>query len=71
MKYTLLLFLPHIKFWLVIILEIFTLRSYHIWTFYNTFTVPQAHKYKQNKTGTTDTDYEHKNVKKQELSSES
>ena len=33
------------------------------------FTVPEAHKYKQNKTGTTDTDYEHINRKKQELPS--
>ena len=31
------------------------------------FTVPEAHKYEQNKRGTTGTDYEHKNRKKQEL----
>ena len=32
--------------------------------------MPEAHKYEQNKTGTTDTDYEHINRKKQELPSE-
>ena len=33
--------------------------------------MPEAHRYEQNKTGTTDTDYEHMKRKKQELASES
>ena len=33
--------------------------------------MPEAHKYKQNKTRTTDADYEQINRKKQELPSES
>ena len=49
------------------ILEIFTLHLCQIWTLDNTFTVPEVHKYEQNKTVTTDTDYEHINRKKQEL----
>ena len=36
-----------------------------------TFAVPKAHKYEQHITGTTDTDYEHINRKKQELPSQS
>ena len=32
-----------------------------------TYLVPEAHKYKQNKTGNTDTDYEYIIRKKQEL----
>ena len=44
--------------------EIFTVHSCQIWTLYNTFTVPEAHKSEQNKTKTTDTDYEHINTKK-------
>ena len=53
------------------VLEIFTLHLCQIWTLYNTFTVPEAHTYEQNKTGTTDASYEHINTKKQELPSES
>ena len=49
--------------------EIF--RHTQIWILCNTFTVPEAHRYEQNKTGTTDTDYEHMKRKKQELASES
>ena len=51
--------------------EIFTLHSCQIWARYNTFTVPDAHKYEQNKTGTTDTGYEHIKREKHELASES
>ena len=50
---------------------IFTLHLRQIWTIYNTFTMPEARKYEQNKTGITDIDYEHINRKKQELPSES
>ena len=42
--------------------EIFKMNSCQIWTLYNTFTVPEAHKYEINKTSTTDTDYEHMNT---------
>ena len=42
------------------ICEIFTLHSCQILTlYYNTFTVPEAHKFKQNKTRTTDAVDEH------------
>ena len=34
-----------------------TLHLCQIWTLYNTFAVLEAHKYEQNKTGNTDTDY--------------
>ena len=47
--------------------EIFTLDSCQIWTLYNIFTVPGAHKFEQNETRTTDADYEHINIKKQEI----
>ena len=47
-----------------------TLHLCQIWTLYNIFAVPEAHKYEQNKTGNTDRDYEHINRKKQELPSE-
>ena len=48
-----------------------TLHLCQIWTLYNTFAVPEAHKYKENKTENTDRDYEHINRKKQELPLES
>ena len=35
------------------------MHSCHISTLYNTFPVPEAHNYEQNKARTTDTDYEH------------
>ena len=38
---------------------------------FTTHSVPEAHKYKQNKTGNTDTDYEYIHRKKQELPAES
>ena len=41
------------------ICEMFTLYSCQIWTLYNTFTVPEPHKFEQNKTRATGTDYEH------------
>ena len=53
------------------VFEIITLHFHKIWTIYNTFAVPEAHKYEQNKAGTTNTDYEHINKKKKELPSES
>ena len=36
-------------------------------TLYNIFRVPDSHKFEQNKTRITDTDYEHINTKKWEL----
>ena len=51
------------------VFQIFTRAQ--IWVLYNTFTVPEAHRYEQIKTGTTDTDYEHLKRKKQELASKS
>ena len=53
--------------WLQMVFEIFALHSCQIWTLYNTFTVPETHKFEQNKTRTTDSHYEHVNTKKQEL----
>ena len=50
------------------VFEIFTLHLCQIWTIYNMFTMPEAQKYEQNKTVTTDTDYEHINRKKQKSS---
>ena len=47
--------------------EIITLHACQIWTLYNIFTVPEEHKFEQNEQRTTDTDYEHINRKKKEL----
>ena len=41
------------------ICEMFTLYSCQIWTLFNTFTVPESHKFEQNKTRATGTGYEH------------
>ena len=83
MKYILLLFLQHIKRfisylannmitkWLLMVFEKSTLHSCQILTLYNTFIMPEAHKFEKNKTGTTDTDYEHLDRKKQEIPSDS
>ena len=53
------------------VFEIFKLHSCQIQTFITHSTVPEAHKYKQNKTGTTDTDFKCIKRQKQELASES
>ena len=45
-----------------IVFEIFTMHFWKIWTLYNTFTVPEAHKYELNKARTTDKDHEHMNL---------
>ena len=72
MKHILLLFLQYIK----VLLVVAFLKIYSVYARYKHFIThsqcqKHTHKYKQNKTGNTDTDYEHKNLKKQELPSES
>ena len=37
------------------VFEVFALDLCEKWTLYNTFTVPEAYKYEQNKTGNTGT----------------
>ena len=49
------------------VLEIFTLHLCQILTLHSQCHRYEPHKYEQNKTGNTDTDYEHINRKKQEL----
>ena len=47
--------------------NIYTAFMPYMNTLYNIFRVPDSHKFEQNKTRITDTDYEHINTKKWEL----